>query len=265
MTEKTPFDDLAEQYDLLFTRSLTGMAQRKIVWRYLRRRIFPGIEILEVNCGTGEDAIYLSGLDCRVTATDASAGMILQCLSKVQIISSTDVPVFKQAAINELDTLIGGKKFDLIFSNFSGLNCLNREEMRDAAERFHSFLKPGGRLIFVVFGTKCLCEKLYFLVKGRRKEMNRRSSKNPVYVPLVNSGIQIYYYSPAEVRKYFGGFFRITRTRPVGLFIPPTYLDPFLMRRKIFFRILSFADRLAGLFSFFSNLADHYLIEFRKS
>lgn len=264
MTKKNPFDDLAEQYDSLFTRSNTGVAQRKIVWRFLQRRIFPSIEILEVNCGTGEDAYYLSELGCRITATDASAGMIRQCMDKRQTFPGHIVPVFKQASINELGSVIGEKKFDLIFSNFSGLNCLDQDELCETVAKFHSFLKPDGSMIFVVFGTKCLWEKLYFLLKGRKEEMNRRSRNRPVYAQLLKSGIQIHYYSPVEIQELFGNYFKVAKIKPVGLFIPPTYLDRFFEHRKFFFWILKCADRLAEPFSFLADLADHYIIELKK-
>ena len=230
----------------------------------MQQRIFSAIEILEVNCGTGEDACYLSALDCKVMATDASIGMIRLCLDKQQLVLGNNVPVFRQASINELDSVIGDKKFDLIFSNFSGLNCLNHDELRETAAKFHSFLKPEGKMIFVVFGTNCLWEKLYLLLKGRIKEMNRRNWEKPVYVQLMKSGMQVYYYSPGEIRKIFDNFFRVVNIKPVGLFIPPTYMDPFFMRRTFLFRILEFADRLTGSLSFVSDMADHYIIELKK-
>lgn len=94
--------------------------------------------------------------------------------------------------------------------------------------------------------------------------MNRRSRNRPVYAQLMKSGIQIYYYSPAEIQKLFDDYFKVPKIKPVGLFIPPTYLDRFFVHRKIIFWILKFADRVAGSFSFLSDLADHYIIEFRK-
>jgi ubiquinone/menaquinone biosynthesis C-methylase UbiE len=264
MTKKTPFDDIAVGYDSDFTRSVTGKAQRNIVWRYLSQRVVPGTEILEVNCGTGEDAFFLSENNCRVTATDASAGMIRQCLEKSQAFHYSQNPVFRQAAINELDSVVEGKKFNLIFSNFSGLNCINPEELKEAAAKFYTYLEHGGRLIVVVFGTNCLWEKLYFMLKGKRKMINRRKRKEPVYVKLVNSGIDVYYYSPAELRKLLGDYFKIVRKRPVGLFIPPAYLDRFFTHHKVLFRLLHIKERLTGSFSFLSDLADHYIIQFTK-
>ena len=262
--EKNPFDDLAGKYDSEFTMSLIGIAQRKIVWSYLQRRIFPMMEILEINCGTGVDAVHLAGLDCRVTATDASDGMIRKCLEKNQTVPVSNIPDFIHASINKLDTVIYGRKFDLIFSNFSGLNCISQEEMRVAAAKFNLYLKKDGKLIFVVFGTKCLWEKLYFLLKGRLREMNRRKAKKSAPVQSENTGIKIYYYSPGEIKKLFGNFFKVDDIRPVGLFIPPTYLNRFFMHRKIFLNILIFIEGLVGHFSFMSDRADHYIIEFSK-
>jgi ubiquinone/menaquinone biosynthesis C-methylase UbiE len=265
MTGNTPFDNLAEQYDSLFTRSLTGMAQRTIVWRYLKPRIFRSIEILDVGCGTGEDARYLSGHGCRVTATDASAAMIRKCLGKNLSLSGSGDAVFRQSSVAELDAVIAGREFDLIFSNFSVLNCLDPAGLQEAAAKFYSFLKPEGKMIFVLFGTRCLWERIYFLMKGRRKEMNRRESGKHVFAGVLNLGMQIHYYSPGELRKIFGNLFVAIKIKPVGFFLPPSYMEKFFIRRKIFLGILEFTERLCGSFSFLSDFADHYIIEFRKA
>jgi ubiquinone/menaquinone biosynthesis C-methylase UbiE len=54
------FDALAGEYDKMFTTSLIGRAQREAVWDVLDRTFFPGEKILELNCGTGEDALHLA-------------------------------------------------------------------------------------------------------------------------------------------------------------------------------------------------------------
>ena len=82
MVEKQPFDNFSETYDSQFTNSVTGREQRRIVREYLEKRVSPGMDVLEMNCGTGEDAFFLAGLGCNVLATDASSGMINQCLKK---------------------------------------------------------------------------------------------------------------------------------------------------------------------------------------
>ena len=63
------FDAIAEHYDDLFTNSLIGRAQRQAVWEIASRHLRPGGLVLELNCGTGEDALFLanSGMTgCRL-------------------------------------------------------------------------------------------------------------------------------------------------------------------------------------------------------
>ena len=79
MLEASPFDTLAETYDADFSSSAIGLMQRKRVWKWLVPLLNESgrsLNILEINCGTGEDAIRLASMGHRVIATDASAAMI---------------------------------------------------------------------------------------------------------------------------------------------------------------------------------------------
>ena len=71
------FDNYAEHYDEHFTNSLIGKAQRQQVYSYLSTlNYFTNKKILEINCGTGEDAKVFSEHKSHVTATDISEKMI---------------------------------------------------------------------------------------------------------------------------------------------------------------------------------------------
>src|SRR5258707_15591100 len=70
------FDRVAETYDATFTESLIGRAQRNVVWNALQRAFRPGDFVLELNCGTGEDAFFLAKFGISVLACDASPRMI---------------------------------------------------------------------------------------------------------------------------------------------------------------------------------------------
>ena len=64
-------------YDREFTFSRIGMVQRRMVWGYLDRMLqMPGMTVLELNCGTGTDAIHLARNGHRVLATDISEEML---------------------------------------------------------------------------------------------------------------------------------------------------------------------------------------------
>jgi len=83
---KVAFDDLAKDYDVGFTESAIGKMQRNRVWHFLGHRILSSekSKILEVNCGTGVDAIWLADKGHEVLATDISPEMIERASSKFQ-------------------------------------------------------------------------------------------------------------------------------------------------------------------------------------
>ena len=82
MTES--FDIAATTYDNTFTYSKIGKLQRNLVYEHLSK-ILPidhNLDILEINCGTGHDAIWLANQGHRVLATDISSEMISIARSK---------------------------------------------------------------------------------------------------------------------------------------------------------------------------------------
>ena len=119
------FDSIAASYDDLFTHSLIGRAQRGVVWDALLDTFEPGAHILELNCGTGEDALFLARHDISVVACDGSEGMI-RTARKRQQQEAPDAPIhFKLLPTEQLAELHPGHSFDGVLSNFSGLNCVS--------------------------------------------------------------------------------------------------------------------------------------------
>jgi ubiquinone/menaquinone biosynthesis C-methylase UbiE len=74
----TAFDSVAPRYDELFTSTPVGRFQRMVIWKQAVKAFRPGSRVLELNCGTGQDAIFLARSGIVVTACDASPEMIKQ-------------------------------------------------------------------------------------------------------------------------------------------------------------------------------------------
>jgi ubiquinone/menaquinone biosynthesis C-methylase UbiE len=262
--ETQVFESVARVYDSDFTYSAIGKAQRNRVWGYLRRYLPAGrSSILEINCGTGEDALFMAKAGHRVLATDISPGMITVAESKRILSGQTDLR-FQCASFLDLKKKIPSNHFDVIFSDFGGLNCISSVEMVRLAGELSALLKPGGKLMLVVMGRRCFWERLFFRLRGEKDKIHRRASPNGVLTRIGTSSLLTWYYSPAEIRTLLGSHFLMRRLRPIGFFIPPSYLEPWFLRRKRFLKLLCFMEWFAGSFSRLADRADHYMIELEK-
>ena len=87
--QKSPFDNIAPFYDELFSDTKIGLYLKQIVWNYLDENLPKSeLNILEINCGTGVDAIYLAHKGHNVIATDQSAEMIKNAQQKLKDIKN---------------------------------------------------------------------------------------------------------------------------------------------------------------------------------
>jgi len=76
MSQHRAFDTLAPSYDATFSDTLIGRYLRGRVHTRLEAYFQAGDQVLELGCGTGEDALYLASRGVQVLATDVSEGML---------------------------------------------------------------------------------------------------------------------------------------------------------------------------------------------
>lgn len=253
------FDIHAQNYDDVFTFSNIGKAQRDRVYFFLSKILKNNnnLNILEVNCGTGEDAQYLSQKGHNVLATDISEEMIKQAQKKHPNIhfETLDVTCFPAEILN--------KKFDVIFSNFGGLNCLSKEQLQEFLDISESLLNPNGKIILVIMPKKTVWERLYFLLKCQPKKAFRRNTNTAIPANVEEIQVPTWYYNPKEVVTLAQEKLNTIAIRPVGIAIPPSYLEPFFKKRIWFLKKLTQVELWLSS-SFWAKYADHYLIAFHK-
>jgi ubiquinone/menaquinone biosynthesis C-methylase UbiE len=256
------FDTASHSYDTDFTDTLTGRLQRNRVWKYLDQQmtIKKPLQILELNCGTGEDAIHFARSGHVVVATDISEEMLSRANEKVKEKEVSHKVHLEKVDLKNLGVLSSQAPFDLIFSNFGGLNCLAEAEITDFKINIRKLLKPKGKLVLVIMPDFCLWESLYFLSKLKMKEVFRRK-KASVMADVSGVKVETWYYSPGKLSRLLRPEFSTIRAKPVGFFAPPSYLDTFMKRHPSFFRFLSFLENRFSRFSWQSAMADHYYLE----
>src|SRR4030095_9192614 len=155
------------------------------------------------------------------------------------------------------------EKYDVVFSNFGGLNCAGPQQLKQLAVRLNKILRPGGKFIAIVMGRKCFIENAYFKVKNS-SQLNRRKSLKPVSATIGSHTFPVWYYSPKEFANYFQPLFIEPIWNPVGLFVPPSWMDQHFSKWSIIRKSAMTLEMTAPWMPALSDYADHYFIELTK-
>jgi SAM-dependent methyltransferase len=260
-----PFDVAADDYDASFTDHPPGRWFRDAVWHHAREAFHPGEHLLDLGCGTGEDAVWLARQGYRVTAVDVSAKMLERSRMKAEAAGMADRITFLRSDLSTWDGESTGplETFDGVLSNFGPLNCL--ESLRPLAGRLSRCLKPGGAAMLVVMGPICPWEILWYLIRGQGRKAFRRF-KSPVEAHVAGGEtIRVWYPSARRLRRAFSPHFSPVFTLGLGTLVPPPYLDRLVARGEGFFRALASLEFRLGRYFPFTWLNDHYLIKLKKS
>lgn len=259
--EKSPFDATAIYYDTEFTHTQTGIYQRLQVWQQLGNIVLMGKKVLEMNCGTGEDAILFAEKKALVTATDISAEMLKVASEKAK----NQLITFLKWDLNDAFPWVVEEKFDMAFSNFGGWNCLSEQAIKDLGKELSLLLNEKGQLCLVIMPSFCIWESIYFLLKGKPKMAFRRRHKKGVSARLNDAqSVLTYYYSPRKIENYLSAYFFVKKVYPIGFFLPPSYLDNFFKKIPLLLSMLYFLEKKAAWIPFFSYFSDHYCIMLEK-
>jgi ubiquinone/menaquinone biosynthesis C-methylase UbiE len=261
MNQSQAFDSLAADYDADFTESIIGRYLRNRVHERLQHHFAPGTQVLELGCGTGEDALWLAKQRVYVTATDSSNEMLRRATQKAGPQPNLS---FQQLDLHTwLANDIEANRYEGAFSNFGPLNCLT--EWKTLAHNLSKILRPGGIAAFGVMSPACLWEPIWHGLHGNWRTATRRWKKTVTFQPTTPiEGIQVSYPSIRRLRQDMEPYFECVQVMPLGVFVPPSDVYGAVEKRRWLLDKLLFLEKHLGHHALLAPFGDHYWIEFRK-
>ncbi len=257
------FDSVAENYDAEFTETALGVELRQIVWRRLEEAFKPGSHVLELNCGTGEDAIWLARRGVRVLATDVAPAMLERARQKAAAEGLSGGIEFKRLDLADPTPAWPECQFDGALSNFGGLNCVR--DLRSVSRFLSRSIRAGGLFVAIVMGRSCAWEILWHMLRVEPRRAFRRFSSDGVDATVGGARVRVWYPSLAHLRTSFAPDFVPKGIRGLGVFLPPSYLRDAVQSRFRLMRSLIRLETMAGSARPLRHLADHVLIEFERT
>jgi ubiquinone/menaquinone biosynthesis C-methylase UbiE len=240
------FDSVASSYQTLWSGTPTGEMQREAVWRFIEPLFSTGSRILDIGCGTGDDALAFQARQVHVTGIDASPEM-------VRIARERGIDASVRRA-EDLSDLRGS--FDGILSNFGALNCV--QDLESLREPLARLMRPDGWLAICLMGRVCVWESIWYLLRGDLARATRRW-KGEASSSLAS---RVFYPTVANVRHALAPDFTLYSWHGIGLAVPPSYVTGFSAAA---IRRLANLDRRLAPLPFLRACSDHRLLLFRKA
>ena len=252
------FNKIADNFDEQDRSNPIIHWMRDIVHRIYLKYFKSGDSLLELNAGTGIDAIFLAERGINIYTTDLSPKM--QSYLNEKLISRKDLQdkiTVRPFSFHEIDK-VDKYNFDGVISNFGGLNCINdfsklRDDLSDKT-------KPGGLFIAAVINKICPWEILYFTLKLDFKKAFRRFNKEGIDGAIDDQFVKTFYFSPKEFAFRFYPDFKIKKVYALGLYTPSPYLQVLYNKIKPLIKLWMFIDNIVkGIFPF-NRFGDHFII-----
>lgn len=249
-------------FDDIYSPNLIIQYKRQRVREHVMRYLRANSNILELNAGTGEDAVWFAQNGHRVHATDISKGMQDKLAEKISSQKLGSRVSQELCSFTQLDDLKNKGPFDLVFSNFAGLNCTG--DLDKVLSSLPQLLKPGGFVTLVILPKFCLWESMMFL-KGDFKTASRRFfSKKGVTGHLEGEYFTCWYYNPSFVLKHTKNEFDLLSVEGLCTLVPPSYLENFPKKRPSLFNWLKQKEGKWKTKWPWKNIGDYYIISLRK-
>lgn len=251
------FDELAADYD---REELANPLRRLMRARSLSvlPSAFPaGANLLEVGCGTGTEAIWMSQQGHRVTAVDSSPRM-LEILSARAEAAKVKITT-RLLSAGKLATLVdevGEAAFDGAYSSFGALNTEPSIDVPLAA--LAKIVRPGGRMVLSVMNRWCVSEMALMVASGRPNQALRRLRPS-LPVRVGSALMDVRYPSWRQLRRALNQDFHVVSVEALLLVLLPSAW-PALASHDGIYKMLARLDGMLSSHRPWSLLGDHLLV-----
>ena len=239
MSSAPVFDRMAARYDAAWTNTAIGRAQRDLVWREMDPLFQAGERILDIGCGTGEDALHFAARGVTVYATDASPAMVQ--IARERGVTAT---VCSAEELGRIGRIV--RRGDLKF---------RRTELRGGSAGGGALAgwvgAPGRRRGHLHFGAilrvgNSVLRGAPAMGKACRRWRGDR-------VPYQE--ITVHYPTASQIHAAFQNDFELLRWTGIGLLVPPSYVK----LPAALVTALAACDRILARLPLLRALADHRL------
>lgn len=252
------FDSVANSFEAALENDITRTIRRRI-YTLIESLLSPESTILDINCGVGIDTVELAKRGYRVTGSDLSPEMVRE--ARVRSAQHHTGIEFTRTSFEDLSPF-SERTFDMVFSNFGGLNCV--PTLETVAAQVSQVVKLGGYFVAVVMPPFSLWELLAGSIKVNFRFAFRRLRRRVPASGFGESVFSVSYYSPRTFARVFNNAFEVKLIRGMNIISPPPHATRFVGSFPRLVKWLDGLEQTLAALPVFRSLGDHYIIVLRR-
>lgn len=257
------FDKTAPTMDNVVVRNPINAWMRQVNTSLLVESFPPGSQLIELGCGTGEEAVRLGSHGCRVLALDISEGMVAKAREKVQTMGLEERIHVSRARIADLASIVRASPWKVFDGAYASFSLTYEPDLHSIGESLFRVLKPGALFLCTLPNRLVLSEVLIYGAQLRLGKVTWRF-RRPLYREIAGHTLTIHAYSSRDVVASFGGLFELQDLVGVPVFLPPTYLHEFYSKLGQFQTVMKRLDSLLAKEFPWNILGEHTFFRFRR-
>ena len=246
------FDAEAPGYDEGFGSNPVGLLLRYVFQERLRALWQPGSRVLDLGCGTGDDALFLASQGVFVHAVDIAPQMIERARAKAAE-RGLDAGQLRFELRAAEEVAGAGSGFDGAYSGFGALNCA---DLAAVASGLGAALRPGAPVLLSLMGRHPLPALLERALTGRGEAPRGRG--RPVVGGVL---LPVAYLTPGDARRALGGPFTWRTGFALGVLVPGPSHAGWVHDHPQSFGLLAALESLVRSWPVLRSLGDHVVLE----
>lgn len=223
--------------------------------KILKRYFQPGQNLIEIGCGTGEEAKEMIKHGCKLVLTDLSIEMLK--VAKTKLDSNAKLLNLPAEYIDSFKI-----QFDGAYSSFGVLNCIS--DVPSFFKKLHKILKPGSFFI-ASFINRWYWGDFIFFTLGITNYLKKRL-KGWGYITLDGKeyDVSARFYSLNDIKKFSKNYFTIKKVYALPFLLPPAYLKPQERLPEKLFKFLQKIENSINHYFPFNYFGERTVVVFQR-
>lgn len=247
---------IAGDYDRLMNENPFSVYLRNEFHKIIDKYIKHGCKVLDLGCGTGDDAIYAARQNAKVTAIDISEEMINIAEAKTQNAGLKSKIKYYAADIEQWVNE-NNEPFDVVISNFNAINYV--KDLDKFLQHLNKSINKNGTAVITMINNKSISEFYFYFLKFKFNK-----SLNSLFNRKKNIITELNIYPVNRVNKLFRKYFKMKKAEGISIIAPPYSMQGIYKKLKKIMPVILKLEKLISSNSFFYNYSDHIIWELKK-